>query len=85
MTQEKFKTYNGVFDEFTKISIEVLKKRDYFEELIRPIKCGKEADVYLAKYKNGFRAVKIYRINCIIMHASSHAHKTHLRKCGSND
>jgi RIO kinase 1 len=63
MTQEKFKTYNGVFDEFTKISIEVLKKRDYFEELIRPIKCGKEADVYLAKYKNGFRAVKIYRIN----------------------
>ena len=61
---EKFKVYEGVFDEFTIKVLDGLKRKKYFTKLIKPIKCGKEADVYLAQYEeNKFRAIKIYRIN----------------------
>lgn len=66
MTKEKFKVYNGVFDEFTLNTLETLKRKKYFDELKNPIKTGKEGDVYLAM-KIGdegeeFRAIKIYRV-----------------------
>ena len=63
MTKEKFKTYSGVFDEFTIKTIDTLYKRKYFDERLNILKVGKEADVYLLKHKNFFRVIKIYRIN----------------------
>lgn len=62
INKEKFKVYEGVFDEFTINTLNMLKKKKYFDELIRPIKTGKEGDVYLAKKDDGFRAVKIFRM-----------------------
>ncbi len=63
MTREKFKTYNGVFDEQTLKTLAFLKKRKLYDELLNPIKTGKEADVYLAKKGEKFVAIKIFRIN----------------------
>ena len=62
ISREKFKVREGVFDEYTLNVLEHLRRRKYFDELIRPIKTGKEGDVYLASYKEEFRAVKIYRV-----------------------
>lgn len=60
--REKFKVYEGVFDEFTLGVLENLKRRKYFDELSRAIKTGKEGDVYLAKKDDSFRAIKLYRM-----------------------
>lgn len=62
VNREKFKVYEGVFDDFTLGVLENLKRRKYFDELSRAIKTGKEGDVYLVKKDDGFRAVKIYRL-----------------------
>jgi len=62
INREKFKVYEGVFDEFTLNILENLKRRKYYDELSRAIKTGKEGDVYLAKKNNEFRAIKIYRL-----------------------
>ena len=63
MSIEKFKTYRGVFDEFTLKNLENLKRKGYFDELGNLIKCGKESDVYTAFKDDKIVAIKIYRIN----------------------
>ena len=62
ISRERFKVYEGVFDEFTLRTLENLKRRQYFDELGGPIKTGKEGDVYFVKKDSGLRAVKIYRL-----------------------
>ncbi len=61
MNREKFKVFEGVFDNLTINALEKLSKK-YFDELIGPISTGKEANVYLASSGDGWVAVKIYRI-----------------------
>ena len=63
MTKEKFKVFEGVFDEFTLRTLETLKRKKFFDELGKPIKTGKEGDVYFAYKDDGnVLAVKIYRL-----------------------
>ena len=63
ITREKFKTYKGVFDNFTSQTIFKLITQGYFEGLIGPISIGKEANVFSAKTKDGKKvALKIYRL-----------------------
>ncbi len=62
VTKEKFKVYEGVFDNFTLDTLALLKQRKYFDELKNPIKTGKEGDVYLAKKEDEYRAIKIFRM-----------------------
>lgn len=62
MGKEKFKVYEGVFDEHTLKTLEVLKRKKYFDSLGKPIKTGKEADVYYAYKGLEIRAIKIYRV-----------------------
>lgn len=62
MTKEKFKVYEGVFDEHTLFVLENLKRRNYFDELGKAIKTGKEGDVYHASRKEKRLAIKIFRI-----------------------
>lgn len=65
--KEKFKVLNGVFDNFTLDTLSELKRKKYYDKLSKPIKTGKEGDVYLAQ-KNinpneiEHRAIKIYRV-----------------------
>lgn len=62
MSKEKFKVFEGVFDESTLDTLQELKRKGYYDELSRPIKTGKEGDVYLAYKGDELRAIKIYRI-----------------------
>ncbi len=62
ITREKFKVLEGVFDEFTLNTLEILKRKKYFDSLLNAIKTGKEGDVYLAKKEDEFRAIKLYRV-----------------------
>ncbi len=63
--QERFKTLKGVFDEFTQRNLFELESRRVYDELIMPLKVGKESNVFLAKKENHYVIVKIYRIqNC---------------------
>ena len=62
VTREKFKVLNGVFDEHTLNTLEILKRKKYFDVLLKPIKTGKEGDVYLSEKDDKFRAIKIYRV-----------------------
>jgi len=62
VTREKFKVLNGVFDEHTLNTLEILKRKKYFDTLLKPIKTGKEGDVYYAQKENELRAIKIYRV-----------------------
>ncbi|MFP4401964.1 MAG: RIO1 family regulatory kinase/ATPase [Candidatus Nanoarchaeia archaeon] len=62
MTREKFKVYQGVFDEHTLLALENLKRRNYIDELGQAIKTGKEGDVYHATRKEKKLAIKIFRI-----------------------
>ena len=63
--QERFKTLQGVFDEFTNRTLFELQSRDYFDELVSPLLIGKESNVFLASKDGGTVIVKIYRIqNC---------------------
>lgn len=60
---EKFKTYEGVFDNFTNRNLFRLASQGYFEELQSPIALGKEANVFSAVRKDGKKViVKIYRL-----------------------
>lgn len=61
MTREKFKVYEGVFDQITFKALHKLYP-NYFDSLKGPISTGKEADVYLAEKGDGYVALKIYRI-----------------------
>lgn len=61
--REKFKIYKNVFDEFTLATLFKLSSQDYFDELIIPIRLGKEANIFLATTKDGgYVIVKIYRL-----------------------
>jgi RIO kinase 1 len=62
--QERFKTVKGVFDAFTNRNLFELQSRGHFDELVSPLKIGKEANVFLASVASGSRyvIVKIYRI-----------------------
>lgn len=62
ISREKFKVYQGVFDEHTLLTLENLKRRKYFDELGQAIKTGKEGDVYFAYKNDSTFAVKIFRI-----------------------
>ncbi len=66
MGKEKFKVLEGVFDEHTLSTLDVLKRKKYFDELGHAIKTGKEGDVYFArkfdKEQDGRRAIKMYRV-----------------------
>lgn len=62
ITREKFKVFSGVFDEFTLNTLEFLKRKNYYDKFGKPIKTGKEGDVYSAVKGDEIRAVKIYRL-----------------------
>lgn len=64
-SQERFKTAKGVFDDFTDRNLFELHSRGIFDELISPLKVGKESNVFIALKHQGDkiekRIVKIYR------------------------
>ena len=60
--QERFKTLQGVFDEFTNRTLFELESRGVFDELLSPLKVGKESNVFIAKKGKNLIIVKIYRI-----------------------
>jgi len=63
MTDDRFKTYGDVFDNYTHRNIFKLVSQGIFEELESPISIGKEANIFSAKMKDGSRViVKIYRL-----------------------
>ena len=63
--QERFKTLQGVFDEFTIRNLFELESKKIFEELVSPLKVGKESNVFIAKKGRQKLIVKIYRVqNC---------------------
>ena len=63
MTKEKFKTYEGVFDNFTLRTLFELSSKGHFEDLESPISIGKESNVFTALNKQGKRfIIKIYRL-----------------------
>lgn len=63
--QERFRTLQGVFDEFTNRNLFELQSRGIFDELQSPLKVGKESNVFIAKSGKKKVIVKIYRVqNC---------------------
>ncbi|MEK6939986.1 MAG: serine protein kinase RIO [Nanoarchaeota archaeon] len=63
--QERFKTLQGVFDEFTNRTLFELQSRDYFDELLSPVTVGKESNIFIASSGRKKVIVKIYRMqNC---------------------
>ncbi|MCH8519192.1 MAG: serine protein kinase RIO [Nanoarchaeota archaeon] len=62
VNREKFKVYEGVFDNATLDALENLKRRQYYDELGGPIKTGKEGDVYHAHKGDTRLAIKMFRI-----------------------
>ncbi len=64
-SREAWKTYNNVFDGFTERIITKLQGQGHFDELVKPITLGKEANVFIASKGEDFVIVKIYRtMNC---------------------
>jgi RIO kinase 1 len=59
---DRFKVHEGVFDDFTLDTLDYLRRKKYFDELGRPIKTGKEGDVYFAYKDDEIIAIKIYRL-----------------------
>lgn len=62
ISREKFKVFEGVFDENTLSTLEFLKRKKYFDELGKVIKPGKEGDVYYATKEGKPLAIKLYRV-----------------------
>lgn len=62
ISREKFKVFEGVFDEYTLDILENLKRKKYYDELGKPIKTGKEGDVYHAYRKDKHLAIKMFRV-----------------------
>ena len=60
-SRDKFKVYEGVFDNLTFKTLYSLRGK-CFDKLLGPVSTGKEADVYLAENGKSFVALKIYRI-----------------------
>ena len=64
-SQERFKTFKGVFDEHTERALFELHSHNHFDELLSPIRVGKESNIFLASKKKKIIIVKIYRLqNC---------------------
>ena len=59
---EDRKTYAGVFDKRTLLAFYKLLKRGTIKEVEFPISTGKEGDVFRGIGKNGYVAIKVYRI-----------------------
>ncbi len=64
ITREKFKTYEGVFDNFALRTLFKLSSQGYFDDIetLSPVSIGKESNVFSAKKGNGKVIVKIYRL-----------------------
>lgn len=62
ISREKFKVFEGVFDEQTLSVLENLKRKKYYDELGKPIKTGKEGDVYHAYRNDKHLAIKMFRV-----------------------
>ncbi len=62
-TMEGRKTYDGVFDRRTLLAFYKLLKRGSIEEVEFPISTGKEGDVFRGIGKNGYVAIKVYRMS----------------------
>ncbi len=63
--QERFKTLQGVFDEFTNRTLFELQSRGIFDEVVSPFKVGKESNVFLGVKGKEKVIIKIYRVqNC---------------------
>ncbi|MFO8051529.1 MAG: serine protein kinase RIO [Thermoplasmatota archaeon] len=58
---DRFKTYDEVFDQLNLDNIYMLMKRGKIRTMECPVSTGKEANVYLASTDNGPAAVKIFR------------------------
>ncbi len=61
-SQERFRTDQGVFDEFTKRNLFELQSRNYYDEIIGPLFVGKESNVFIAKKDDHKVIIKIYRV-----------------------
>jgi RIO kinase 1 len=67
--KEEYKVEKGVFDEFTERNLFELRSHNVFDQLLGPVKIGKESNVFLAlkreEQKEKKIIVKIYRLqNC---------------------
>src|SRR3989344_3771328 len=63
-SREKFKTYKGVFDDRTLLTLFKLESEGYFQELKSPDSIGKESNVFTAVKKDGtYIIIKVYRVN----------------------
>ncbi len=63
--QERFKTSKGVFDEHTERDLFELQSRQVLDEVVSPLKIGKESHVFIANKGKKKLIVKIYRVqNC---------------------
>ncbi len=63
-SKDKFKIYKNVFDEFTLKTLFKLSSQDHFDELMSPVRIGKESNIFLAETKhNEYVIVKIYRLH----------------------
>lgn len=61
--RERYKTYHGVFDEFTNVSILKLISKGHLDGLEGEISIGKEASVFSGLVKGQRVAVKVYRMS----------------------
>lgn len=61
-SREDWKTYKNVFDNFTENLLNKFQGQGHFDELLRPILIGKEANVFLAKKGESYVVIKIYRL-----------------------
>lgn len=60
--QERFKTAKGVFDAFTNRTLFDLQTKGDLDELVSPLKVGKESNVFIGTREGKRVIVKIYRI-----------------------
>ena len=62
-TKEEWKTWGGVFDNFTRRTLFELSSKGHFLDIESPIKVGKESQVFSAIKEDNTRvALKIYRL-----------------------
>lgn len=64
ISKEKFKTYGGVFDNFTLRTLFKLSSQGYFDDIesLSPVSIGKESNVFSAKKSKSKVIIKIYRL-----------------------
>jgi RIO kinase 1 len=64
ISREKFKTYGGVFDNFTLRTLFKLSSQGYFDDIegLSPVSIGKESNVFWAKKGSTKVIIKIYRL-----------------------